>query len=235
MAVHSKQSRVLVNEDHASGHIKGWSVSHQRNYGEVTSILEDGAKMIPGLLAGSMSLDGMFDSALTSLYSEIAENVAGDNAVLITVLPDGSAIGKPALFAVTDVEGFEVPATNAEVVSLSVSATADEAVDMGSLLHVHQAETAGGNGTAVDDLASSANGGAAALHVTALTGLTNLTVKVQHSSDNSVWVDLISFTAATGATSERKAVTGTVNRYVRALWTVSGTGSATFAVAFARR
>lgn len=235
MAVHSKNSRVLVNEDHVSGHIKGWSVSHQRSYGSVTSILDDGERLIPGLLSGSMSLDGMFDNSVGSLYEELAANVAGDNAVLITVLPDGFTVGKPAIFAVTDIEGFEVPAGNADVVSMSVSATADEAVDLGSLLHGLVAETAGGNAASVDETASTAGGGGAILHVSALTGLTGLTVKVQHSSDNSVWVDLLTFTAATGTTSERKAVAGTVNRYVRALWTVTGTGSATFVVAFARR
>lgn len=235
MAINAKQSRVLVNEDHVSGSITGWSVNHQRSMSEVTTILDDGAKLIPGLLSGSMSLNGLFDSAVGSLYEEIAASVGVDNSALITVLPDSTVVGKPALFAVTDIEGFEVPATTTEAVALTVNATADDGVDIGNLLHGLTAETASANAASVDNLASSLTGGAASLHVTAYSGLTNIAVKVQHSTDNSVWVDLITFTAATATTSERKAVTGTVNRYVRALWTVTGTGSATFVVAFARR
>jgi hypothetical protein len=47
---------------------------------------------------------------------------------------------------------------------------------------------------------------------------------------------LATFTAATGATSQRVVVSGTVNRYLRASWTLTGTGAAaTFTASLARR
>lgn len=232
--VHSKNSRVLVNENHVSAHISGWSVAHQRSYGTVTSILDDGNKAVPGLLSGTISLNGMFDSA-TGLFTEANASAGVDNGALVTVLPDGFTIGKPALMSVTDIDNIEVPASVSETVTATVNATADDGVDMGVALHALTAESAGGNGTSVDNLASSANGGVANLHITSYSTLTNIVVKVQHSTDNSVWSDLITFTTATAVGAERRTVSGTVNRYVRALWTVSGTGSATFVVAFARR
>ncbi|MEH0841624.1 hypothetical protein V6U81_04400 [Micromonospora sp. CPCC 205711] len=235
MAINAKNSRVLINEDHVSGSIKGWSVAHQREYGDATSVLDDGWRGVPGLLSGSMTLNGLFDSAVGGLYEEVAALVGVDNSALVTVLPDGFTIGKPALMTVSDIEGFEIPATVNELVSLTVNATADDGVDMGTSLHALTAETANGNGTSVDNTASSANGGVGALHLSAYSGFTNIVVKVQHSTDNSVWADLITFTTNTAVGSERKTVTGTVNRYVRALWTVTGAGSATFVVAFARR
>lgn len=235
MAINAKNSRLLLNETHVSGQIKGWSVSHQRDYGDATTILDDGWRGVPGLLSGNMTINGLFDSTVGGLYQEVASCVGVDNSALVTVLPDGFTIGKPALMAVTDIEGFEVPATNSDLVSLTVNGTADDGVDMGVSLHALTAETTSTNGTSVDNAASSANGGIAALHLTAYSGLTNIVVKVQHSTDNSVWTDLITFTTATAVTSERKTIAGTVNRYTRALWTVSGAGSATFVVAFARR
>lgn len=232
---HSKQSRVMVNERHASGQLTGWSVNHSRSYDTVATLLDDGERWIPGLLAGSMNLNGIFDTAAGSLFQQIKAGRGVDNSVLVTVMPDGFTVGKPAFFAVTDPESFEVPASVAEKVSLTVGATADDGVDLGSVLHGHQAETASGNAASVDGLAASLAGGAASLHVTDYSGLTNLSVKVQHSSDSTVWADVLTFTTATGTASERKAVSGTINRYVRSLWTVTGTGSATFVVAFARR
>jgi hypothetical protein len=101
---------------------------------------------------------------------------------------------------------------------------------MARLLHPLGAETGAGSGTSVDNAASSANGGRGNLHVTAATG--SGTVKVQHSTDNAVWADLVTFTAATGATSETKEVTGTVNRYLRANH-APGT-SITYVLGFAR-
>ncbi|WP_433114292.1 hypothetical protein [Micromonospora sp. CA-246542] len=235
MAIHSKQSRVLINDAHVSGRVSGWSTTQSRSYGSVTGLLDDGERFVPGLLSGSMTVSGTFDSDPDTLYDKVAAAAGVDNGALITVLPDGFTVGKPALMAVADLSEFDVPASVSEAVTLSVTATADEAVELGVVLHGLQAETAGGNSSSVNNLASTANGGVAALHVSAFSGLTGLTVKVQHSTDGSVWVDLMTFTAATGKTSERKTVAGTVNQYTRALWTVTGTGSATFALAFARR
>ena len=76
------------------------------------------------------------------------------------------------------------------------------------------------------------------LHVTANDRSATVDVKIQHSTDDSVWADLITFTqVGVGAeTAEAKTVSGTVNRYVRAARTVAaGTGSITYAVGFARR
>ncbi|MGC5330994.1 hypothetical protein [Micromonospora sp. DT62] len=234
MAIHSKQSRVLVNDGHVSGRVTGWGTSQSRSYGSVTSLLDDGERFVPGLLSGSMTVNGTFDADPGTLYDKLAAAADIDNGALITVLPEGFTVGKPALMAAADLSGFEAPASVTETVSLSVIATADEAVDLGAVLHGLVAETAGGNVASVDGLTSTANGGVGSLHVTAYSGLTNLSVKVQHSTNNSVWADLLTFDLVTGKTSGRTAATGTVNRYVRCLWTVTGTGSATFVVAFAR-
>jgi hypothetical protein len=93
-----------------------------------------------------------------------------------------------------------------------------------------QTDTAATDGVSVDGSASSSNGAQFYLHVVALTG-TNVDVKVQDSANNSVWADLsgAAFTSATGVTSERIAVTGTVRRYLRVV--SAGTfSSATFLV-----
>lgn len=63
-----------------------------------------------------------------------------------------------------------------------------------------------------------------ALAVTAASGTTpSMTVILEHAPASSgPWVTHTSFTAATGATTERKVVSG-LDRFVRARWTVSGT------------
>ena len=59
-------------------------------------------------------------------------------------------------------------------------------------------------------------------------------VKLQHSVDNSVWVDLITFTAAAAPTSETFEVAGTVNRYLRDQRTINASSSLTYVSGFAR-
>jgi hypothetical protein len=103
----------------------------------------------------------------------------------------------------------------------------------GTLLAPLATVTTATNGTSVDNAASTANGMRANLHVTAVTG-TGGTVKVQHSSDNSTWVDFHTFTAATAATSQTKTATGTVNRYLRSVITPVASSGLTCVVGAAR-
>lgn len=98
---------------------------------------------------------------------------------------------------------------------------------------------ASANGASLDDLGAvgtSTKGLGAALHVKQKGGgAGTLTVKVQHSPDGSVWTDLITFTGRTLAgLAEYLEATGTVQRYLRTIWTVTG-GTWDFHVAAGRR
>lgn len=233
---HSKNSRIFMNERHVSGQINGWNVRHTRAYGTCTTILESGERYVPGLMTGSLGLAGPFDSAQYVDTEVIAALGAGvDNGLLITACPDTTALGSPAMFCPADPEGYVVAASVADTVTFSVEAVPDAMVDMGVVLHDHTAETADANTTSVDRGAGTTGGGAASLHVSAYTGLTNAVIKVQHSTNNSTWADLITFATVTAVGSEFKTVTGTVNRYVRVTTDVTGTGSVTFLVAFGPR
>lgn len=116
-------------------------------------------------------------------------------------------------------------------------------VDEGIILHEHATESSASGNTqaaSVDNGASSANGGAGHLQVSALTlgGFTNFAPKIQHSVNNSTWVDLVTFATVTAAPNgQRITVAGTVNRYLSMLWAYTGAGSgqsATFMCGFAR-
>lgn len=105
------------------------------------------------------------------------------------------------------------------------------------LLSVLATKTGDGQATGLDNAASSANGGRGTVVFTNMTGAGTWTVGVQHSTDNSSWVDLITFSgvgSATTPSAQAQEVTGTVNRYLRANWGQSGGTSITFVVGFAR-
>lgn len=232
---HGKDTRVLVNEIAASSKLHSVQASSSRSYGGATAYGDSGEKFIPGLLTGTVNLEGNFED--NTLQSEFQAADGVDNALLVSAAMAGFTVGNPVLIAYGDQSARSFNSSVSDTVGFTVEEQADEMVDFGRSLHDLTAKTATGNGTAVDNAASSASGGVAALHVTAVSGTTpSNTVKVQHSVDNSVWVDLITFTAATAATSQRSTVSGTVNRYTRETHTITGTSpSFTFAVAFARR
>ena len=98
--------------------------------------------------------------------------------------------------------------------------------------------TAHTSGTFATDLAAgkwgdlgpfdSTSGADLYLHLVANTlNAGSVTVKVQHSTNGSSWADLATFTSANfgTVTSEKKSVAGTVNRYLRAVVTISGAAS----------
>src|SRR4051812_48126387 len=200
-----------------------------------------GAAFVPGLMSGTLGLRGPQNSDPTlGLTAEIQGAIGVDNVFVATCLPDGTAIGKPAMFIVGDPSEYAVDAAVADAVGMTFTAVADESVDMGYVLHALAAETVDGNGTAVDRgtvSTPSTRGLTAAIHVTAYVGLTGAAIKIQHSPDNSAWADLVSFTNVTAVTSERVKVANgtTVNRYLRVVTDVTGTGSVTFLVAAAPR
>ena len=76
----------------------------------------------------------------------------------------------------------------------------------------------------LDNTSSTAFGAQAYYQLTAFTG-TDITVKVQHSSDNVSWADLFAFTQATTANQFQRmsvANTTTVNRYLQATAVTTG-------------
>lgn len=95
------------------------------------------------------------------------------------------------------------------------------------------AGAAGTGGTLVR--VDSAGGGVGYLAVSACSGFSNFVGKIQHSTDDTTYVDLISFTDnVTAPFTERKTVAGTVNRYLCFDGNVTGSGSITLCCGFAR-
>jgi hypothetical protein len=201
-----------------------------------TSVFGPNKSSVPGQSSGMFSIDGWFDPAVGA-YSEALSAYMGTLPVPAT-LGYPVAVGDFACFVNGWVSAKDITSDIKQAVALSSAVEGQEGMDYGVYLHLPSiTETATANGTSVDNLALSANGWGANLHVFSTTGGAPSTViKIQHSTDNSTWVDLVTFTTVTAGTYEHKSGAGTVNRYVRAVWTLGGsTTNIKFAVAFGRR
>lgn len=230
-------AKVFVNEHSVCATVNAWTVTHRREVSEVTAMCQTAgagaASYTPGLKSGALTLAGPQDSVGQNLHTEIVNAIGVDNAFVATLLPDGDAVGKPALFGVFDPSDFAVDASVSAAVGFTFNGVVDEGVEAGFVVHALGAETGDGNGTAVDrsaDLAGSSLGAAAGLHVTAYSGFTSVALKIQDSPDNSVWSDLVSFASVTavGAQVVKTAADEAVARYLRVVTDVTGSGSITF-------
>lgn len=203
-----------------------------------TSTLNDTAKQfIPGLDTSTFKLSGWLDTLATAdlTMDQINDLKTATATEPLTWCPLGSALGDPCQMAGVWEASYQTGSTVADKVTFSLDAQTDGPTDVGFILHDNTAVTGTGNGTGVDRTVTSATSAVAHLHVTAFSGFTSVTVLVADSADNVTFGTIGTFTAATGITSQRLAIAGTVRRYVRYTATVSGTGSITFVVAFAAR
>ena len=202
-----------------------------------TSVYGVGSKTyIPGLKDARWSLSGFFSGSAGEIDA-VLEAALGVADAVGTVFPQGDALGNSGRgisghvvnhSAVAPVDG--VVSTTAEI----QSKVGPERILSHAALAAHAAATT--NFTSIDNAASSANGGHGYVQATAVGGgFSTATIKIQHSTDDSVWADLITFTAITAANAkERVAVAGTVNRYTRAQVASTG-GTITAQVAFGRK
>jgi hypothetical protein len=104
--------------------------------------------------------------------------------------------------------------------------------DVNGVVLANTTITATTNFTSVDNGASSADGASGYLQVLTPTATDTYEVKIQDSPDDSTWADLGTFTLDGSARgSERIAVTGTVDRYLRAVATRTGAAADSFKLA----
>lgn len=191
-----------------------------------------------GVKSYRMTQQGFYDDAANNINASL---VSPSGSKVLTIGYETGVIGKRfaggQLVQVNYsrlIERNALHKANAEYLS-------EDTHDEGIILHALGARTADGNSEGAESQdagASSANGGAGYLQLTALAlgGHTALDVKIRHSADDSSYVDLINFTDRTAIGGERIEVAGTVNRHLAASWDFTGAGSpsATFFVGFAR-
>jgi hypothetical protein len=95
-----------------------------------------------------------------------------------------------------------------------------------------------GSGVSTDNGAATSNGLIANLHLSQNDRDGASTIKIQHSVDDTTFVDLLSFSPVSASTvaGENLVVNGNVNRYLRMSYTLAGTsGSIRINTAAARR
>jgi len=239
--IHGKATNVLHNNYDLSSYFNQAAVSRSVAPAETSTFGASAKTYIVGLQDGTLSLSGLFDGAANAVDEEITAILGVNTGGIISIDPAGASFikGSRVISLTGKLTSYQISAPVGDVVSASADFQADEGIGNSISLRLWSAETASTNTASHDSAASSADGGFGTLHVTANTMNNSSVFKVQHSSDNSVWVDLITFSTVATVTlaSQRTTVAlgTTVNRYLRATSADSGTGSITYTINFARR
>lgn len=232
-------ARASIGLLNASGYTTAFSAVNEQAALPVTVLTSTAAAFIVGQTSGSGSLDMVLDTIGTAnLQYSVLTTWKSTQPTPLDIAPEGYATGNPVLMY----NALQTQATTSAAVTgvaeAKVTFQGADQVDLGVSVEDYTAVTVTGNGTARDGLAASSNGGVAHLHVSAFATITSDVVTIEHSVDGSTsWATLVTFAAVTGLTSERVVVAAgtTVRRFLRVVDTVTGSGSVTRQVSFARR
>lgn len=197
-------------------------------FGDDTRSRKGGLKLVT--LSGEGLWSGGSDQADDALFGKIA--VAD---VPMTIVPGGETLANACYLFRANQGSYEIGAEIGELLRFSVSAEGSGGVGAvrGELLHVGS-ETATGSKAAKVQLGAvpATQSLYAAIHVLTVSGTSpTLDVLVRSDADAGAGGEStrITFTQATGITSEWKSVAGAVtDQYWDVSWTIGGTGSPTF-------
>ena len=245
--IHGKTTAVYIDEFDLTSYFTDSSATIDNDVSDITAYGATNKAYLVGLRSGTINLSGLWSQTTDGSDEELQALLGNATEPIITVREGAAAIGGSAILAQANEINYAItsPVADVNTITADFECTPSDITNMTFALSSGVQLTAGasiahgslGALSSVDNAASSANGGVATLHVPTNTVNGNTTIKVQHSANDSTWVDLISFTAvgSSAKTSEIKAVSGTVNRYLRVTASTAGSsGSITFMVAAAR-
>ena len=245
--IHGKSTGVYIDEFDLTEYFTDSSIALNNDVAETTAYGDTNKAFIAGQRSGTLNLSGLWSQTTDGSDEELQALLGNATTPLVTVREGTAAIGGSAIIAQANEINYAItsPVSDVAAITAYFECTPNQISNLTFALASAKQLTAGasiahgslGALSSVDNAASSANGGAAILHVPTNTVNGNTTIKVQHSANDASWADLISFTAvgSSAKTSEIKAVSGTVNRYLRVTASTAGSsGSITFMVAAAR-
>lgn len=234
---HGKRTAVFLNGTDMSPFLNDATTTQEIETAETTTFSDNDKTYIVGLGDGTISTSGLFDGS-AGASDAVLSGAVGQEDNTFTVLPDGTAVGSRSIIANGQLTSYEVSSPVGDVVAISAEVQADGGLYHGSALAANTVVATSGNGTSVDNGAATSNGILANVHVTSNDRDGSASFAVQHSADDSVWADLVTFTSFSASTTGGESITstGTVNRYLRAAHTLGGSsGSITYTLSAARR
>lgn len=200
------------------------------DYGEMDlTAFQEPDNAMPGVERGEANLTAFLDPATNNSHDAL-KSAGGYTGKCLSIILGQNAtptVGDPALAMIATEFDYRTPIATRSAVIANARFVNQGAYrpDVFGVCLVNTTITNTATGTTVDQLAATTLAGAAYLQILTPVATDSYAIKVQHSTDGSAWVDKATFTAnGQSRTSERLALTGTINRYVR--YVATRTGSA---------
>lgn len=243
-AVHGSAAELFAPGYDFGAFVREATTDSKTDEHDTTVFADNGNKtFILGLREGELTAEGLWmgTPSVTDDIDPLVSAWLGDEDLPWLYMPAGDTFGLPARLLQGHITTWKIDGSVKDVNKFSLAVKSS--LNTGGIepVLIHRALATAGTGTdvagtAIDNGAATTNGGVGYVINTAYTSGANA-VKIQHSTDNSVWVDLVTFTSIGAANVvERIAVAPgtTVNRYTRCIHTITTTAK-TYACSFGRK
>ena len=230
---HGTRARFYYHDLDMSCFAEGVEQQLNRSLAELRPLCADSVIRVPGHYDASLTLSG--GGFTTNFDAKMFQRLTEEGARPWVLAPNGDVFGRTVYMGESFGQNQQRVAGD-DVLRLPVSKVSTGDLYLGEILHA--LDTPGVSpGSDIDAGAPSPDGAVGVLICTVLEDTApTLDVVIEDSADGVAFDPLITFTQLTLPGSEKIAISGAVRRYVRATWTVGGTGTvlAEFFVAFAR-
>jgi len=229
-AQHGKDAAVAVGGNELTRYFNSFTADSSRNSQQTTTFQPPGDthEYVAGIRDATLSLSGMFTSdggSSGSVDQVLHAAIQGDaDGRKVAAAPAKFAAGSEVRFGEAYETSYSVTTPTDGVIECSAEWQFDGGPRRGLALVDLAERTSDGNGPS-QDLGAGSGDVTAQIHVVSAGG-TSPTVDavVQHSADDSTWVDLLTLPQVAGQGAANAEVRGqSVERYVRATWTLGGT------------
>src|SRR6478752_4262759 len=232
MALHGSNAELWLDGVNASTYFNSLEFAVEVDTAETTTFRNSWKNHIEGPYMATVETGGFYDPDYTALKDtlSVADSV-------LTVLPAGSDdAGANARLVQVLATAYKESSPVGGAVAFNWSVEAKGTVGLGKVLYGPAAVTADGSGSNLDGGAATTTGAVAHLHVFSVSSADSVIVTIEDSANGSSgWATIGTFASKSAAGAERITIAGTVRRYVRATFDVTGTSvSINLAVAFAR-
>lgn len=217
--VHSKDTQVFIDDGDVSGASTALSVPLARVLSDRTAFGDAGRLYLPGPSEDTFSLETLFDDDTDGVDEEL-HGLLGTETV-VTLWPKGTAISAIGYGSGVAIAGtYRLTSRVPELVLGAGEINFNQVADRVKSLQAKDASAISATeaGTSIDDSASSSAGIVWYYHVftvTASGGNAKWTIVAQDSANDSSWADIETPIDISAQGSGRRAVSGTIDRYVR--------------------
>jgi hypothetical protein len=236
MALAGDHVQVLVGGYELTGDLNRININDQRDMYDVTAFADGVHNFVPGKRKISFDHSGYLNNAAARSHPVLKS--ATIQGVVSMLLGQNAApvVGDPVYSLYTQQGKYStLPEVNKHVPFGAMFANTGGAGGWGVVLTPPVSFTNTTNGSGVNNSASSANGGAAFLHILQAAASDTYTIVVEQSATGAFageQTTLTTFTLnASQLGSERKAITGTIQQYTRFKATRSGSAGNTVKIA----